>query len=105
MYDLGLAFKSIKEFGGVLGGPPRGGSGLSRGGGGPPSTGGPPSGGGGGGGFPIISANVPFGAPWPSSPWNPWYPPMAPTTPMAPSARKGLLYPIYLVRTNSKVQV
>jgi len=30
---------------------------------------------------------------------------MAPTTPMAPSARKGLLYPIYLVRTNSKVQV
>ncbi|CAN5964694.1 unnamed protein product [Sphagnum jensenii] len=55
------------------------------------------------------SANVPFGAPWPSSPWNPWYPPwyppMAPTTPMAPSARKGLLYPIYLIRTNSNVHV
>jgi hypothetical protein len=52
---------------------------------------------------------VPFGAPWPSSPWNPWYPPwyppLAPTTSMAPSSRKALPYTIYFVGTDSNAHV
>jgi hypothetical protein len=68
--------------------PPKGGSGPLGRGVGPPSKGGPlngggsPSGGGplggGEGGFLVGGASVPFGVPWPCSPWNPWYPPWYP---------------------------